>query len=110
MDGFDWIMCIFGFMLLLMFILGVPMAIWASLEKECYKSQSLKLVSVNGMHDGNTGLFSGGTVNQKTLLFDNGLVITKSSMNLQNLEIRIGKYYKVRRCFNNRGSFKYKIA
>ena len=91
-------------------VIGIPMAIWSSLEKECYKPKQLKLVSVNGMHDENTGLFSGGTVNQKTLLFDNGLLITESGSYFRNIELRIGKYYPVKKCVSNGGLFNYKIS
>ena len=113
MDSYDIVNWVLGGMMILLLIglililfIGLPMIVWSSLEKECYKPQQLKLVSVNGMHDENTGLFTGGTVNQKTLLFDNGLVITKSSGSLQDLEIRIGKFYKVKKCINNGGLFK----
>ena len=117
MDRDDIAIKILGIMLLLMLIglfllmiIGIPMMIWGSLEKECYEPRILKLTSVNGIEDIDTGLFSGGTVKEKTLLFDNGLIITKSSYYFDSLELRIGKTYQVKKCISNDDSLNYEIA
>jgi len=111
-DSFDFILLYIYIVIALMvsgfIILLIGMG-WSELGIECKTRSSSELLSVDGRYDEDTGLFAGGSVREKTLLFKNGLVVTlKSYQNLEG-ELVIGDYYKITKCENNGGRIWYKL-
>ncbi len=73
-----------------------------------FRSNSI-LKSVNGVEDIDTGLFSGGTINEKTLLFKDGLVASFKTHQLKGVELVINNRYRIDKCQNNGGRTWYEI-
>ncbi len=82
---------------------------YAELGQTCkFRSNSI-LMSVNSIEDIDTGLFSGGTIREKTLLFKGGLVATFKSHQLRDVELVLGKRYRINKCSNNGGRVWYEL-
>lgn len=77
--------------------------------KDCnFRSNSI-LKSVNGVEDIDTGLFSRGTISEKSLLFKDGLVATFKTHKLRGVELVINSKYRIDKCHNNGGRVWYEI-
>ncbi len=64
---------------------------------EC-EDYELILESINGMRDQDSGFFSGGTTEQKNLLFENGLLLTFDDYDLKGIDLYIGGKYYIEKC------------
>ncbi len=78
--------------------------------EECNFRGASILRSVNSIEDINNGLFSSGTINEKTLLFEDGLVASFKKWQLRGVELVIGNRYGIVRCINNGGKIWYEIG
>ncbi len=104
-----WTMVIITVGLLSILFVGIPLMVYDSMGEECnFRSNSI-LKSVNGVEDIDTGLFSGGTIKETTLLFSGGLVTKFQSYELRDIELVIGKKYRINKCTNNGGRLSYEI-
>lgn len=63
----------------------------------CEINPNLKLKSVGGIEDIDSGLFSGGTVYKKDLLFENGLILTLDRYEIESPLI-LGEVYTYSKC------------
>lgn len=61
----------------------------------------LTLKAINGISDYDTGFFAGGTTRQKNLLFDNGLLLTFSDYEIEEMgiDLYLNKTYVVKKCY-----------
>ena len=100
---------IFIFLMGLTFIGFMFYELWSMGGERCDYYDTLKIKSINGMRDENTGILSGGTVNQKDILFDNGLLLTFQSWELKNIELKLGEDYRIQKCENNGRDISYKL-
>lgn len=88
--GFIFILCVgFAFFLLAM---GFVIANEVSLECTTYYD---KLIAVNGDYDYNSGLFSGGSKQSTTMLFESGLVLQQPEL---IRKLSIGSQYQIEEC------------
>ncbi len=99
----------FVVLLLLCWIIIMVGIVWSQFGEECKQIEFDKLISVDGRYDKDTGLLAGGSVREKTLLFEEGLVITLNSYSKVSGELRIGNYYYVMKCEDNGGTIWYKL-
>jgi len=80
----------------LMIIVGIKIARNEEI-KEC-EWEILRLKAINGISDMDTGFLSGGTTNQKNLLFDNNELISFEDRDIRNTRLIIGEDYNISRC------------
>ena len=66
------------------------------INEKCEFKEILKLKAWNGITDTDTGLFSSGSVDRDTFLFDNGEIMDYKSYRLE--KVIIGNWYKVLEC------------
>lgn len=104
------LLVLLGFFLFLLFYIEVSVLIHGNLGVECRFQSASTLKAVNSIEDIDTGLFSSGTIREKTLLFENGLVATFKSHQLRGVELVIGRKYGIERCTNNGGEIWYEIG
>lgn len=99
---------LFG-LLIVMAIIFLGIGLYGEFGQECnFRSNSI-LSSVNSIEDIDTGLFSSGTINEKTLLFEDGLVASFKLHQLKGIELMLGSWYRIDKCSNNGGRVWYKI-
>ena len=94
---------IFMTCLFIVFMILIGWGVKLELTLEKCDSDTLKLVSVNGIRDKDTGFGAGGTTKQKNLLFDNGLIFTIKDFKLGDTELILGRNYLVKRCIYESG-------
>lgn len=75
-------------------------------QEICETITNLTLKSVSGIEDINTGLFSGGTIYRKILLFDNGLIIDLKASEI-NSPLILGNNYIYTECKIRDGGIKF---
>ena len=93
-----WIMIfIFGFCIFLTFLFYNSNMKGNEMTTEC-EDYELILKSINGMKDQDSGFFSGGTIKQKNLLFDDGLLLTFDDYDLEGVDLYIGGKYYIEKC------------
>lgn len=89
--------------IILLLVLILPIIIYSiiyEITHECEFVAISELKSWNGISDRDTGLFSRGSVNRNTLMFENGLVYD------WNLDIIIiGRNYQIEKCTHFMGSY-----
>lgn len=103
------IMVVMMIMLLLLFVVRIPLIIYDSMGEECsFRSNSI-LKSVNSIEDINNGLLSSGTMKETTLLFSGGLVAKFQPYDLNDIELVIGRKYRINKCINNGERISYEI-
>jgi len=77
--------------------------LYSAEEKEC-ETINVQIKSINGIEDINTGLFSGGSVYRKNILFDNGMVVEFKNTELSD-ELIIRGNYTYEKCVIKSGGF-----
>ncbi len=98
----------FAFLFLMMGGL-IVFALWSMSGVECDYHSTSKLILVNGIKDVDTGFFAGGTVREKNLLFENGLIANLEDTGM-NIELMIGKEYRIEKCINNGKKLWYEVS
>ena len=104
--GQFWIFPVF--MIFIMVLFG-GIVLWAESGVDCNYHSSSKLTSVNGVKDTDTGFLAGGTVRERNLMFENGLMAPLKSKDF-NIELQVGKEYRIKKCTNNGGRLWYEIS
>ena len=100
-----------SFLIALLFVSSLAISIYSSESgRECNFRSASVLKSVNSIEDINNGLFSSGTINEKTLLFEDGLVASFETWQLRESELVLGRKYGIERCTNNGGKIWYEIG
>lgn len=103
-----------GIVIILLFIIGFGTLfgsiMHAELGQTCKFRSNSVLQSVNSIEDIDTGLMSSGTIREKTLLFKGGLVATFRSSQLRDVELVLGKKYRIDKCSNNGGRIWYELS
>ncbi len=72
------------------------------------ESELLKIKTINGISDMDTGFMSGGTTNQKNIMFSNNQLVTFEDRRVEGVKLIIGATYNLSVCHTvNGGSIGY---